>query len=128
MTTITKDGEYTTRSGLPVRIYAVDGSGEWPVHGAYCNNDGWISARWTADGRLIIGWDGPRSHALDLIPKPKTRKLDVWVNVYEEDDGSLYTIASHESREKAKRSSVRERNHLAIIHIEREIAEGEGLE
>ena len=27
--------EYRTRCGYEARIYATDGSGDWPVHGAY---------------------------------------------------------------------------------------------
>ena len=45
--------KYKTRSGLPVRIYAVDGGGEYPVHGAVYNAeyDKWDIETWRIDLR-----------------------------------------------------------------------------
>lgn len=42
---------YRTRNGHKVRIYATDGGGEYPVHGAIYLDDGvWISRTWTSNG------------------------------------------------------------------------------
>lgn len=61
---------YQTRSGLPVRIYAVDGIGLFPVHGAVKDADGWIHDVWCADGAGDSGVIGaPR----DLIPAKQWR-------------------------------------------------------
>jgi hypothetical protein len=73
--------KYQTRSGLPVRIYAVDGGGICPVHGAIKDDGGWYDDRWRADGSytdsgagdsrsLVIAkswraWDASR----DMVPK-----------------------------------------------------------
>lgn len=42
--------KYTTLSGKPVRIYATDGGGTFPIHGSYWDEDSWVITRWTPDG------------------------------------------------------------------------------
>ena len=37
---ISKDKQYKTRDGREVRVYATDGAGEFPIHGAVLNDDG----------------------------------------------------------------------------------------
>lgn len=117
-TPITKDGEYTTRSGLPVRIYATDGGiSHDVVHGAYCSDGVWMHSSWGKNGMVFTG---DCRHGLDLIPKPKVRKLDVWINLdrdgYKEmfSDRAIANLSSNEDR-------------IACIHIQREFTEGEGL-
>jgi len=44
-----------TRSGLEARIYATDGGGTYPVHGAAKLKDGWDVMSWTASGQYDIG-------------------------------------------------------------------------
>ena len=53
---------YTTRSGLPVRIYAVDGVGKYPVHGALFDG-AWIQHTWTVEG----SW-AETTHSHSLVP------------------------------------------------------------
>jgi hypothetical protein len=54
--------KYQTRSGLPVRIYATDGAGRYPVHGAIKWDGGWDDNTWCADGSYADGEaDGSRS-------------------------------------------------------------------
>jgi len=51
---ISMDKKYRTRDGREVRIYAVDGGCEYPVHGAYKNDDGtWCPDSWNGDGRYL---------------------------------------------------------------------------
>ncbi len=38
------------RGGGAVRLYADDGGGIKPVHGAYATEDVWIPCTWTLDG------------------------------------------------------------------------------
>ena len=65
---ISKDKMYMTRDGRKVRIYATDGGGLYPVHGAYLRLDGWFCEVWTEYGDFLLS--GPNS--LDLIEvKPK---------------------------------------------------------
>lgn len=47
---ISKRKKYRTRSRLPVRIYAVDAGGFYPVHGAVKIDGMWDSFSWDAEG------------------------------------------------------------------------------
>jgi len=115
--TITKDAEYTTRSGLPVRIYATDAGGEWPVHGAILGGTKWESVCWTSCGKLSTR--GEIVSTNDLIPKPRTMKVYCWLNVYP--DGSVYSYMARNHADQISNSRI------ACIHIVREVTEGEGL-
>ena len=64
--------KYQTRDGRPVRIYATDGRGKFPVHGAIKATAGWTSANWRLDGVYDMpGEDDP----MDLVPAPARRYL-----------------------------------------------------
>jgi hypothetical protein len=54
-----------TKDGTPVRIYATDGGGKFPVHGAVFNKDDchWTILTWTITGSLYLTGD---EHGLDL--------------------------------------------------------------
>lgn len=56
--------KYRTRDGREVRIYAVDGSGMYPVHGASNRPAGWCLERWTNTGEL---WANGKEDPYDLI-------------------------------------------------------------
>lgn len=49
---ITPGAEYKTRNGQKVRVYAVDGDGCYPVHGALQQATGWRVRSWTAAGTV----------------------------------------------------------------------------
>jgi len=77
--------KYKTRDGKAVRIYAIDGASDHPVHGAVCLsvstsksiNKLWYSKTWTLKGSYIE--DGVKN-TCDLIeikpakPKKKAKK------------------------------------------------------
>lgn len=77
--TIFKPGqEYRTRSGTRARIYAIDGSGNQPIHGAAIleNDKGWWPAQWSATGWYYL--DGATDD-LDLMPpEPAKERLLLW--------------------------------------------------
>lgn len=62
---IDKNKQYKTRSGLPVRIYATDSGGNYPVHGAVLDHHGWFEFGWANDGRTFI--NQVADCALDLV-------------------------------------------------------------
>jgi hypothetical protein len=64
--------EYTTVSGAQTRIYAIDGRGEWCVHGAVLTAEGWYPARWDKYG------DHENNEDFDL--GVSRRVLWVWYN------------------------------------------------
>lgn len=72
---IKKTGSYSTRSGLPVRIYAVDGGGLYPVHGAIKVKYSWSHEGWTESGKYISGAKfKPPQDLIEIKPKKRVGK------------------------------------------------------
>ena len=67
---ITK-GFWKTRDGGKARVYATDGGGVYPSHGAIYYNSRWIQQEWTSMGNYFLS-EG--DHHRDLISKWPTRK------------------------------------------------------
>lgn len=113
---ISKDKEYRLDSrDIEHRIYATDGYGTFPVHGAVRYPHGWEPAMWTAEGR---GKNCP-----DLIEVKPRIKRTVWLNVYA--DGISPPVGSGMTREDADRLAGTAR--VACIPVEIDCEEGEGL-
>ena len=111
--------QYRTRDGREVRIYATDGGGNYPVHGAYYYDGRWVSFEWRADGSVLTGdhW-----RHMDLIEVKPRIKREVWLNVYDNDD----VISARSSKEAADRAwSVGHR--IACVCVMIDCEEGEGL-
>jgi len=75
--------KYTTRDGREVRIYATDGVGLYPIHGAFLNFNGstddksWSFGTWTNNGLYDIAVPYPDS--LDLVEVwPSKDKEPTW--------------------------------------------------
>jgi hypothetical protein len=65
MTKISMDKRYMTLDERPVRIYAIDGGGSMPVHGAYqASMNGWLITDWSAVGKFTMRGG---MHPLDLV-------------------------------------------------------------
>jgi hypothetical protein len=78
----------------------------------------WVAAAWHLNGRYMCAHT---DHGLNLAPPPKkTVRVKVWLNVYE--DG-LHAL--HYSTETALAGGEHAR--FALIEIDREVTEGEGL-
>lgn len=112
--------QYRTRSGEEVRIYAVDGGGEYPVHGATKLNGEWLANGWTACGGHDVEVD---ESTFDLIEvKPRIQR-EVWVNVYP--DGQIM----HEQRKTADAFSVDNTDRrIACVKLTIDCEEGHGLD
>lgn len=82
--------KYKTKDGKPVRIYATDCGGGWPVHGAYLDDNVW--------------WQISLREA-DLVEVPET--VVTWQNVY----------GNYDSRSKADYAALEDR--VAVVRIER---------
>ncbi len=109
--------KYRTRDGREVRIYAVDGGGEYPVHGAHYDGVRWSVCAWKKKGRIFD--DGECS--LDLIEVRPRIQREVWVNVYP--DGLL---CYHDNRIAADRSG-KACGRIACVKLGIDCEEGEGL-
>jgi hypothetical protein len=109
--------QYKTRDGREVRIYAVDGSGSVPVHGAIKNTYGWDPYQWIKDGRSYLK-DGPE----DLVEvKPRIQR-ELWLNVYAEGHRGL---CLHHTKDGADDSAYKDR--IACVKLAIDCEEGEGL-
>lgn len=109
--TISMDKKYRTRVGHEVRIYAVDGYRDYPIHGAIME-DGWCVHNWTENGKGALS-------RYDLIEvKPRIQRT-VWMNVYED---AFFSYFDKESADSTLRP-----NRLACIKIEIDCEKGEGL-
>jgi hypothetical protein len=107
--------QYRTRDGREVRIYATDGWGIYPVHGAVKVEDGWIPYTWKE-----VGVEGV-SNARDLIEVRPRHKRTVWVNMY----GTGIVGETCSSKEHADLAAACYR--IACIKVELDFEEGEGL-
>ena len=106
--------KYRTRGGQEVRIYATDGTGSHPVHGAVKISIGWISCCWMQEGFHMVN-----GGSYDLIEvKPRIQRT-VWLNVFPK------TIATYFHRLDADTYAGSSR--LACVKVEIDCEEGEGL-
>ncbi len=115
---IDPDKTYRTRDGREVRIYAVDGSDDFPVHGAFRNKYGWKLESWPASGR----WGGDCDDGCDLIEVKPRIKREVWVNVYLH----YQTVWFSEGEAHAAHEGSRT-NRIACVKLTIDCEEGEGL-
>lgn len=119
---IDKSKTYKTRDGREVRIYATDGYGHYPVHGAYdLGGNDWQACCWTKTGCANHREFIP---AIDLIEVKPRIKREVWVNVYRQDDG--YEFATyHDNAIDADNESGDAI--IARVRLTIDCEEGEGL-
>jgi hypothetical protein len=115
---ISKDKTYRTRDGREVRIYATDGGGDYPVHGAALGSDGWRQLMWLPSGKSYF--ENFDEKPTDLIEvKPRIQRT-VWLNVYDNEVISLFVV-------KEKADSMALEGRIACVKVEIDCEEGEGL-
>ena len=108
---------YRTRQGQEVRIYAVDGDEEMPIHGAILTKHGWKVNSWARDGK----WCPNMSDGVDLIEVKPRIKREVWVNVYPFRNGVP-------SENKAYVDAHRGEDCIACVKLVIDCEEGHGLD
>lgn len=110
--------KYRTRDGREVRIYAVDGNVDRPVHGAVLNKEGWYPMVWCRDGR----WSScARELGPDLIEVRPRIQREVWVNVY-----PSAVMGCHCSKVGADGAAT-DGTRIACVKLVIDCEEGEGL-
>ena len=108
--------EYKTRDGRPVRLYATDGGGKSPVHGAVKKPYvGWVQTCWTVLGRVWSKGETPG----DLIEVRPRIQRSIWLNVYKD------CTVGYPSKEKADESADVDR--IACVEIKIDCEYGSGL-
>ena len=104
--------KYRTRDGREVRIYALDGGGNYPVHGAFKSDTGWVVRHWPQDGiQSIFGGSD------DLVEVKPRIKRTVWLALYPLDD--VWVVSGD--------CTAVEKGCLACVKVEIDCEEGEGL-
>lgn len=115
---VDKEKTYKTGEGRETRIYATDGAGDYPVHGATLYDDGWVVSYWTSEGRYSIQSHlvGPR----DLVEvKPRIVREHGWCNIYRSS-----TVGGHETKEIADMHACPGRIACVLLTIDCEHGEG----
>ncbi len=115
MTKVELGKQYKLRNGAEARVYAVDGGGDYPVHGAYVHEHGWSVMTWREDGRSWRSGNG-RNEPYDLVEVKPRIKREAWITVYK--DGLLLSV----SDTPEKLPGVR-----ACVKVTIDCEEGEGL-
>jgi len=114
---ISKDKTYTTLRGMPVRIYATDAGGLFPVHGAIFNDGMWNGMKWTEEGKTHVFNPSCMVNTVDDLIEVKPRiKRTVWLHIYDN-----YTKVS-DTTIRLTMNKPR-----ACVKIEIDCEEGEGL-
>jgi hypothetical protein len=106
--------QYRTRDGREVRIYATDGGGPQPVHGAISGLNFWSTANWSKNGSYTVVYG--QEHDNDLIEVRPRHKRTVWLHVFKNSTVCATEEAYYEIT-----------NRIACIKVELDFEEGEGL-
>jgi hypothetical protein len=81
----------------------------------------WVAAAWHLNGRYAGDMFLEENDALNLAPPPKkTVRVKLWINVYMDGEHAV-----HQTEESALAGGEHAR--FALIEIDREVTEGEGL-
>jgi hypothetical protein len=118
--TVTTEGNYQTRDGGTVKIYATGLPGLYPVHGAifqpdHCTPE-WEVRTWTADGRFF-NTEGSHDHR-DLVEIPE--KKTIWVEVLVNRHGTPLAAAFN-TEEEAKVWADADDRHLERYSLTYEV-------
>ena len=114
--------QYRTREGQEVRIYAVDGDEDMPIHGAILTKHGWKVNSWARDGK----WCPNMSDKIDLIEVKPRIKREVWVNVYEGEQQAMSWLFINRNLADSAAASCKEAR-IACVRLTIDCEEGEGL-
>jgi hypothetical protein len=106
--------QYRTRDGREVRIYATDGGGPQPVHGAISGLNFWSTANWSKNGSYTVVYG--QEHDNDLIEVRPRHKRTVFLHVFKNSTVCATEEAYYEIT-----------NRIACIKVELDFEEGEGL-
>jgi hypothetical protein len=114
---IDKNRTYRTRDGREVRIYATDGGGPCPIHGAISGLNFWSTANWSKNGSYTVVYG--QEHDWDIIEVRPRHKRTVWVTVY---PMNRYQISDENIQ-----CDIYPPKRIACIKVELDFEEGEGL-
>lgn len=75
---------YRTRDNNKARIYALDGSSDYPIHGAILGEDGWVTETWILNGNYsdIIEMSSPFDIVAEWTDMPEIELSSIPVYKY----------------------------------------------
>lgn len=114
---------HQTRAGVPARIIALDAEiKDYPIVAMVKDEAlGERIVSYTAGGLWVHGGYCHRDKDLINAPAPKRKiQVDCWLNVYE------HATYAHKSKDSANGNAKRDR--FALIHICKEVEDGEGID
>lgn len=114
---IDRDKLYTTRDGRSVRIYAMDGDKDSPIHGAVLDEYGWVPYSWKKNGKFYSS----KKNNMDLIELKQRYIQNLWINIYP------HTMFSAHSTRASADIFKKQADRFACVPITIEFVEGEGL-
>lgn len=120
------DKKYETRglagcNILPAKIYSVEGNQSDYIHGAVLRNGKWMCINWTQDGKFLKH----RDHEYDLVEVKERKKVEGWVNVYQ--DNTYGNLWSTKGEADARRETSERKDVFACVKITIDCEQGEGL-
>lgn len=77
MGSIDLNRKYRTRDGREVRLYALDGDGASPIHGAAKTDGQWRSYSWSPSGNYLQSHEDFRADLVEV-----KAKHEGWINLY----------------------------------------------
>jgi len=113
--------KYRTRDGKDVRVYAVDGAGPYPVHGAIFGDGQWEVSSWAKGGEGVSGSQGPD----DLFAVREKLTVSGWLNLYRKTRG-IICGGIHPTEEEARGARCGN-DAIACVHVTLKCEEGDGL-
>jgi predicted ThiF/HesA family dinucleotide-utilizing enzyme len=100
--------KYSIRDGVDVRIYSVDGGGQYPVHGAIIRPNGeWGQESWTQSGCFCRGEEASRRDLVEV-------KAEVWIWVL----GNGETCGKHHNTREECEASLRAESGRAVRFVQ----------
>lgn len=79
-----------TCGGYPVRIYAEDGVGKYPIHGAINYGEGWVANTWTSDGEITASRVFSERDLIPATPIIDWSKQPDWCKAVAMDEDGLW--------------------------------------
>ena len=113
--------QYRTRDGREVRIYATDGGGPQPIHGAISGLNFWSTANWSKNGSYTVVYG--QEHDNDLIEVRPRHKRNVWLIVWSSNYIQVMNTPEWQISTSGRSGEVP----YACIKVELDYEEGEGL-
>ncbi len=101
---------FKTEGGHPARIYATDGSSDYPIHGAIFVEGHWAPNSWTREGKFL-NRKAAVPNLYDLVNITPRRKGKFWVNVYPDrnEETKVFVSRAFISEDSANKSAAYDR-------------------